>query len=190
VRAPEGAAAAAPPTLADTRNAEVNEERFSAEGLSAGRYFLQPGTYHDESTLYVKSISWNGRDLTREPLELAEGATVEGVRIVYARGLAVLRVKAVRAGERSPAPYTFVVLVPANVSEWSPYHARQLTCWTADEGACIVKAPPGDYRVVALTRKGTREGFEAEVRRRAAAAPPVSLRAGEAKELEAVVPDR
>jgi protocatechuate 3,4-dioxygenase beta subunit len=188
LRVPEGTAGI--PTLADALNAEVDGARFSVEGLPAGRYFVQSGSYHDDTTLYVKSVIWNGKDLMREPLELAEGASAEGVRVVYARGTAALRVKAVRAGERSPALHTFVVLVPADSPEWSPYAPRQLTCWTADEGSCVVKGPPGDYRVVALARKGAREGFEAEVKRRAAAAPLVSLRAGESKELEAVVPDR
>lgn len=189
VRVPD-ATDASPPTLADTNNAEVDEGRFSAEGLPAGRYYVQAALNHEVQPLYVRSVTWNGKDLTREPLELAEGASVEGVQIVYARGPATLRVRAARAGERKLTLYAFVVLVPANVSEWSPYSARQLTCWTADEGWCTLKVPPGDYRVVALPGRSLREGFEAEVRRRAAAAPLVSLRAGETKESEAVVPDR
>jgi hypothetical protein len=184
------AAAAVIPTLADTRSAEVDDGRFDAEGLPAGRYFVQADAYHYESSLYVKSVTWNGKDLMREPLELAEGAAVEGVRVVYARGPASVRVKAVRAGDRKPALHALVILLPAGGPEWSAYSARQLTCWTLDEGSCTVKAPPGEYRVVALPRKSLREGFEAEVRRRAAAAPLVGLRARETKELEAVVPDR
>ena len=190
LRVPDGAAGA--PAQADERNAGAgaDEGGFNVEGLAAGRYFVQPARHHDEPALYVKSVTWNGKDLTREPLELAEGASVEGVRIVYARGPASLRVRAVRVGERGPALHVFVVLVPANVSEWSPHDWRQLSCSTADEGSCVVNAPPGDYRVVALPPKAMREGVEAEVRRRAASAPLVGLRAGETKESEAVVPDR
>ena len=177
-------------TLADIRHAEVDDARFNVEGLSAGRYHLQPAARYEEPQLYLKSVTWNGKDLLREPLELAEGATVQGVRVVFARNPATLRVRAVRAGDRKPALHAVAVLLPAGAPEWAPYPVQHLTCWTADDGWCTVKAPPGDYRVVALPRRLLREGADAEVKRRAAAAPLVSLRAGEAKELEAVVPDR
>ncbi|HEX8281868.1 MAG TPA: carboxypeptidase regulatory-like domain-containing protein [Pyrinomonadaceae bacterium] len=188
VRVPAAAEAgpAAPP---DLHSAQLEGGRFSFDGLPAGRYFVQPSTYNEEPALYVKSVTWNGRDLMREPLELAEGATAEGVRIVYARNPASLRVKAVRAGDRKPALNALVFLMPADPAEWSPYSA-QLSCWTANEGSCTLSAPPGDYRVVALSRRPAREGIEAEVRRRAAASPLVSLRAGETKEWEMVVPEK
>jgi hypothetical protein len=184
------AGAAGGGALADIRFAEVDEGRFNVEGLSAGRHYLKPTTHHDEQQFYVKSATWNGRDLLHEPLELAEGATVRGVQIVIARNPATLRVKTVRAGDRKPALNVVAILLPADAPEPAPFPVQHLTCWTADNGWCMVKASPGDYRVVALPRRFLREGFEAEVKRRAAAAPLVSLRAGETKELEAVVPDR
>ena len=189
VRVAEGSAGA----TQEARSADIMEGRFSVEGLPAGRYFIQPSTYGEERKFYVKSVTWNGKDLTREPLVLGEGATAEGVQIVFARGPAELRVKAVSAGDRRPVLYALVTLLPAGGNDAPaapPQAARTHTCWTDEYGACTLTAAPGEYRVVARSRRSLREGNEAEVMRRAVAAPLVSLRAGETKELETVVPDR
>ncbi|HEX8352700.1 MAG TPA: hypothetical protein VF611_07370, partial [Pyrinomonadaceae bacterium] len=162
--------------------------RFSVEGLPGGKFFLQPGT--SERKVYLKSITWNGKDLTREPLELAEGATAEGVRVVFGRDPATLRLTAVGAGDRKPALYATAFLQPADAADLSPRSARLLSCSTGDGGSCNVEAPPGEYHIVVLPRKVSRDAVEAEVRRRAPGSPRVVLRAGEAKEFEAVVPER
>jgi hypothetical protein len=182
---PDGASAAG-----DTRNAAVDGGRFGFEALPAGRFVIQPRSFTSDGTLYVKSINWNGKDLLREPLELGEGATAEGVEVVFARNPATLRVTAVRAGERRPARYAYAFIVPADAPAWSRYSAGDLSCATEEGGSCSVKAPPGEYHVVLMPRKLARDAMAAEVRRRTPASPRVVLRAGETKEFEAVVPDR
>jgi hypothetical protein len=183
LRIPEGAGEEGGETV-DSSPARGGE--FSIEGLPAGRFFLKPHLYsEDDGPIYVKSITWNGRDLLREPLEIGDGTVVEGVRIVLARNPAKLNVVVARASDKRPAANVAVVLVPANISEWSPY-SQELFCSTGESGGCTINAPPGDYAVVALPRLKTPNAVE--VKRRAATAPRVSLRAGESKDFEVAAP--
>ena len=161
--------------------------RFAVEGLPAGRFLLQPNIASGD-TVYLKSITWNGKDLLREPLELAEGASAEGVRIVYSANPAKLRVTIrAAAGKRLP-PDLFVSLVPVDLSGWSPY-ARPVFCQAGDAGACPISAPPGEYRVVVMRSPSSPAGYEQEVRRRAPQARRVTLREGETHAVEVDAPD-
>ena len=185
LRVPEGAGEEGGETVegSPTRGGE-----FSIEGLPAGRFFLKPNIYsEDDGPIYVKSITWNGRDLLREPLEIGDGTVVEGVRVVLARNPAKLNVVVARAGDKRPAANVAVFLVPANVSEWSP-SSQELFCSTGEIGGCTINAPPGDYAVVALPRLKRPIAVEVEVKRRVATAPRVSLRAGESKDFEVAAP--
>jgi hypothetical protein len=177
------------PDDSSARSAYSEGTRFNVEGLPAGKYFLQPSVGGSESTIYLKSITWNGKDLLREPLELAEGAAAEGVRVVFASNPSTLRVT-VRAPEgKRPAPGVYVYLVPSDISQWSP-HVRPFFCATDNTGVCMVTAPPGDYRVVALRRLSmTPATYEQEIRQRAANAPRITLREGETSQTEVEAPD-
>ncbi|HEX6182842.1 MAG TPA: carboxypeptidase-like regulatory domain-containing protein [Pyrinomonadaceae bacterium] len=177
-------------TMSDYHSADVGSGEFTIDGLPAGRFDIQPSLYESEANAYLKSITWNGKDLLREPLVLAEGASAEGVQVVFARNPATLRLTAVRADDRKPSLYSFAFLLPADAPDASIYSSQRPSCSISEEGFCLLKAPPGDYVVVVLPRKVLRESLEAEVKRRAAAAPRVTLRAGETKELEVVVPDK
>jgi hypothetical protein len=176
--------------VSDFRSADVRSGQFSVDGLSAGRFYIQPSAYVSESSVYVKAITWNGRDLLREPLELAEGASAEGVQVVFARNPATLRLSAVRASDRKPSFNSFAFLLPTDAPALPIYSSQHPSCSTSEAGFCLLKAPPGEYAVVVLPRRVSRESIEVEVRRRAAAAPRVTLRAGETKELEVAVPDK
>src|SRR5215210_4199872 len=109
--------------MSDYRSAEVDRGQFSIDGLPAGRFYIQPSTYESGENNYVKAITWNGKDLLREPLELAEGASAEGVQVVFARNPATLRLTAVRAGDRKRATYAFAFLLPAESPDFSAYNA-------------------------------------------------------------------
>jgi hypothetical protein len=161
--------------------------RFAVEGLPAGRFMLQPTANGADGPVYLKSVTWNGKDLLREPLELTDGASADGVRVVFGRNPATLNVT-VRPADRRRAADVFISLVPADLSAWSP-NARPTFCVTGDEGTCAVAAAPGEYRVVAMRRRGVPGNYEQEVRRRAAAAPRVTLRAGEPGRVEVDAPD-
>jgi hypothetical protein len=175
------------PDDAASRSAGVSGGRFALEGLPAGKFILQPSIGGSGSDAYLKSITWNGKDLLREPLELTEGALVEGVSIVYGRNPATLNV-AVRAVGKRTTEGVSVYLVPVDLSKWSPY-ARPVFCTTSEGGTCPISAPPGEYRVVTLRRLAQPGTFEQEVRRRATAAPRVALREGETSRVEVDAPD-
>ncbi|HWS88091.1 MAG TPA: carboxypeptidase-like regulatory domain-containing protein [Pyrinomonadaceae bacterium] len=178
--------AGAAPDNAGLQSGSIEGGRFAVEGLPAGRYVFHPSVSDTEGT-YLKSITWNGRDLLREPLELAEGVSVEGVRIVYGRNSATLDVTVRAAGRREPSGL-FVVLLPLDLSTWSPL-AQSVSCVTNEAGACSMSSPPGEYRVLAMRTPTRPDAYEQEVRRRAANAPRVSLREGEAGRVELDAPD-
>lgn len=158
--------------------------RFIVEGLPAGRFSFHPSVQGVEGGTYLKSITWNGRDLMREPLELAEGALVEGVRIVYGRNPATLHVTVRAAAGRPTMDNLFVSLVPAITSD-----SAFSFCTPGATGMCVINAPPGDYRVLVMPRPTTPGAYEQEVKRRAANAPHVTLREGETSRVQVDAPD-
>jgi hypothetical protein len=165
------------------------EGRFEINGLPAGKYFMQFNSFSEDGRLYAKSMTWNGKDLMREPLEIGEGASADDVRIVMSNNPSKLRVRATGAARKSAAGGVGVVLVPADVAGWSPY-AQQFACATEDDGTCEITAPPGDYRVVAIPPGSKGDSPEGELKRRAPVAPRVTLTAGETKEFEVVVSEK
>jgi hypothetical protein len=144
-----------------------------------------------EGRLYLKAITWNGRDLMREPLDIGEGARVEGVRVVYARDPARLRVRVLRPGDRKPVAATIVFLLPPDTSGWSLSYSRTPQCLTGADGSCEISTAPGDYSLVALpnARLGRAHDFEADLRRRAPQAPRLTLRAAENRTFELTLPE-
>ena len=188
-RVPDEAGVKGSEQTGDSWNSYDSGGRFEIVGLPAGKYFIQFSGYADEGKIYVKSITWNGRDLLREPLELAEGAAVEGVRVTIAANPSKLRVR-VTGGPRKGAPRGFAVtLLPSDITGWSPY-SQQLFCFAEDDSSCEIAAPPGEYRVVALPASADTGSYEEELRRRALTAPRATLAAGETKEFEVSLPEK
>jgi hypothetical protein len=185
-RVPEGAAAR---ESDDVRSAYVSDNRFDLGGLPAGKYFLQFVAYAEDGKVFVKSMTWNGRDLLREPLELGEGAAAEGVRVTVSTHPSKLRVRAAGGPRRGSTRSFSVTLIPPDIARWSPY-AQQLSCYTDEDGACEIAAPPGEYRVVAMPASSSTGSFEEEFKRRALNAPRATLAAGETKDFEVVLPEK
>jgi len=176
-------AGAAPDYAGAQSGGELEGGRFAVEGLPAGRFLVHPSVAGSGGGTYLKSITWNGRDLLREPLELAEGASIEGVRIVYGSNPATLHVTVRAAAGRRTADNIFVSLVPADLSAWSPL-SQPWFCMTGEAGTFPISAPPGEYRVVVMRRPETPGAYEQEVRRRVTDAPRVTLREGETRRVE------
>lgn len=178
----------APADDLDATSVSFEGSRFAVEGVPAGRFMLRPSISAEGAVTYLKSITWNGKDLMREPLALAEGASAEGVRIVYANNPAKLQVTVRAAAGRRPPPDLIVTLVPLDLSAWSPY-ARPVFCMAGEAGSCPISATPGEYRVVAIRSPASPAAYEQEVRRRAPNAPRVTLREGETSRVEVDAPD-
>jgi hypothetical protein len=171
----------------DVPGTTARNGEFTIEGLSAGKFFVHPNTYNGDGVkLYLKSITWNGRDILREPLEVGEGATLEGVRVVFSNNPATLHVRAVSA-DKKPALNVNIYLVPSDAPNWSPFSAQSYFCSTGEEGECSIGAPPGEYAVVTMPRRLLNGASGDEIKRRAATSPRVSLRGGETKSFEVKV---
>jgi hypothetical protein len=178
------------PDSQDTWTAYTSEGRFEITGLPAGKYFIQFRAYSENSgRLYAKSVTWNGKDFTREPLEIGEGASVEGIRVVISNNSAKLRIRATSAEHKNAAGGVGIFLVPLDAGASSAY-AQQFACSTEENGTCEAAVPPGDYRVVALPSLVVNNSPDAELKRRALVAPRLTLAAGETKEFEVVVPEK
>lgn len=173
----------------DGRSAYVSDGRFEMAGLPAGKYFVQFSAYAEDGRAYVKSMTWNGRDLTREPLELAEGAAADGVLVTISTNPSKLRVRAAGGPSKAAMRGVTVTLLPSDLTRWSSYR-QQLSCFTDDDGACEIAAPPGEYRVVAMKASSAVGKFEEGLRSRAPAAPRVTLAAGETRDFEVALPEK
>ncbi|MBV9924453.1 MAG: carboxypeptidase regulatory-like domain-containing protein [Acidobacteria bacterium] len=169
-----------------TAGGGIDGGRFDVGGLSSGRYMIQAYVGGGEGEVYLKSVTWNGKDLTREPLELTEGATVEGVHVVFARNPAALTV--VVRGDRRRRVGVGIYVMPSDQARWTSQ--TQLFCRTDEGGTCRVSGAPGEYVVVAMPPAAAGASLEAELRRRAATAPRVTLREGEAGRAEVDAPDK
>ena len=173
-----------------TPSAPAYKGRFTLDGMAPGKYHLHANLYDREGNpFHVKSVTWRGKDLLREPLDIAEGAVVEGVSIVYSSEGATLRVSVRADSEKSAGRGVHVLLVPAAAAGWAPHAAQQFHCSTRTGDSCEIKAAPGDYAVVVMTQASLGANFDEEVKRRAAGATRVSLRAGETKAVEAAAPE-
>lgn len=185
-RAGEGGEAAG---AGESWTAPVSDGRFELVGLPAGKFALSFEGHVGAGQLYVKSVTWNGRDFTREPLELGEGAAAEGVRVVVSGDAARLRVLVKDSARKASGRGVLVYLAPAGASAASA-RAQHFSCMTEEDGACVVSAPPGEYSVIALRPSGVVGPFAEEFARRAAAAPRVTLAAGEEKQFEVAAPEK
>lgn len=122
-------------------------DSFSLDGLQPGIYLLR-GSYFP-----VRSITWQGRDITDVGVDLTAGNDVEGVVITLtARGTELTGSVSSPGGGR---PLMAVLAFPADPALWSNYG------WTAprrlrsvpvrtDGTYAIRNLPGGDYLVVAV----------------------------------------
>ncbi|HEX5706518.1 MAG TPA: carboxypeptidase-like regulatory domain-containing protein [Pyrinomonadaceae bacterium] len=169
-------------------SATFHGDSFTIDGLKAGRYFIHASLPdRGEGMFYVKSLTWRGRDLLREPLEVGDGATVEGVSVVFAGDAPTLRVRAVTDGDKRPARGALVLIAPPETTATAASHPRLFSCTTGNDGTCFVTVAPGDYAVVVMSsRAGSPRPSAEEMARRWAGATRVSLRAGETETVEVV----
>ncbi|HEV2708029.1 MAG TPA: carboxypeptidase-like regulatory domain-containing protein [Pyrinomonadaceae bacterium] len=145
--------------------------------VPAGNGYLNV-LFPPDSTHYVKSLLWKGRDLLREPLRLAEGEEVTDLRIVLATGAGRVSGRVMlKEGSAEPARAVAVVLIPVD-----PVRRRivGLTHFavTDDEGGYLVTDAPGEYYLVALplNEEELPALSEGDIRERAATLPRVTLK--------------
>ncbi len=158
-----------PPTLPDRRNITVrleplNRGVFPGERLEArsgipDSFVLSRVLLDDYAVmlpdvpgnLYVKEISYAGRNVLREPLRLSSGTSNSELRVVLARDGGYIHAQVTdRSGKPIPEPFLFIF--PASATS-EPALAASLVSGETDRlGRYYSRAlPPGRYRVLAST---------------------------------------
>lgn len=163
-----------------------NGGTFMLEGVAGGDIRLDAQISFDED-LYVKSIMLGNHDLMRDPIKMAEGAEITGVRITVGKGLASLGGR-VQFDEGGPlVAGGGVLLVRADPALSGSANSRIFGA-TDPAGEFLMKCPPGDYLVFAWAGGGQpMQSIEDFVRSNLASARRVTLQSREEKRIELTV---
>jgi hypothetical protein len=121
--------------------------QFEVSGLQAGLYRLRLW-----GVPYIKSIAWQGQDLTYEPFDAALGHDFDGVVITGTDQPATIA-GSVRDEAGNLVANTAVLVFPTDRRRWtrfgfSPPYLRSLV--TSSAGTYSVSLPGGEYYVVAV----------------------------------------
>lgn len=164
---------------------------FSVDGIPSGKLILSAQLFgSDDAVPYLKSITWKGKDLMREPLVIEDGKEINDIRFVFAGNSPTVQVRVLWAKEKIAAHGARVFMVPASGPVWQKLDA-QISCDVATDGTCNLTSAPGEYMVVALPYNNlTFRLDEAQLEEVAAEAQRITLRAGDRKSLELKLPTK
>jgi hypothetical protein len=161
--------------------------KFVIRSVPAGQTYFAINVGDETSRFFIKSITWNGKDLLREPLNIDAGQKIDNVRIVLSTQVAgfTIRVRNTHGEAVRDVPVT---LVPADPARWERSEA-QLTCVTDPQGKCTVIGAPVEYLVFILPR-GVQEStlLPDEIAEGTATAQRVSLGPGERRTFDIAMP--
>ena len=161
--------------------------KFTIRNVPPGKMYLSVNFAGDVGRYYLKSITWKGKDLLNELLEIGEETKIEGVQIVLSPQVATFTVR-VRTPQGKPVPEAIVLLVPANPKRWTRREA-QLFGETDANGDCQIVGAPVEYLVFVLPSGVKANPLQLdEIQERAAGAQRISLREGERRTFDVVVP--
>lgn len=163
-----------------------NAGTFVIEGVPNGDIRLE-AQIQQADDLYIKSITLGSQDLMRNPIRMADGAEITGVRITVAKGLATLGGRLVFTEGGSPAGGGGVLLVKADPALWRLPSLRVFTV-TNPAGEFTLKCAPGDYLVFTWPAGGQpMQTIQEFVQRNAASARRITLQSREEKRLDLTV---
>jgi hypothetical protein len=170
-------------------SASMQDGRFVFGGIQPGQVYIHVNPTNSDEQYYVKSINVGGVTYTHEPLTVAEGTVLKGVRIVLATDVATVHVRVVGATQaHTPVRGATVVLVPADARQWHSF-ALQDYVRTDAAGVAEISTPPGDYLLFLLPPDERPRSLSAEeVRRFSAGARHVTLRASKTEQVELNAP--
>ena len=124
---------------------------FTIDSLRAGKVNLtaSPTVRGNEGPeakqFYVKSITLNGKDLTKTPLTIAEGQSIKNVQVVIAGDVARAKVQLLDA-QGKPVGGKPIVVVPVD-SPGSRFPGDGVLGTTDVNGILPITGAPGDYLV-------------------------------------------
>ena len=157
-------------------------------GLQSGENLL---SVFAGNKYYVKSITWNGMDLQRNPVNLDEGGEVKGVEIILSADVATLTGHALSATDGTPLRNILVMLISTDQSRWRFSNASSSSRVTGPDGSFQITGAPGEYfAIVWRMSDGPLAINDETIRERTANAPRVILQAGERKSMDLRLPQK
>ncbi len=114
------------------------------EGVIEFSAFLEPDHY-------IKSISANGIDLLQKKLNLTSGMELKDVTIVVASDLAEFTGRIISENGKTPLPRMRISL---NWIGTRRVLGGRLTRRTDEQGAFLLRPPPGDYQIIVNEDRG------------------------------------
>jgi hypothetical protein len=132
---------------------------FSIMRIAPGQYWVrvQKQGIH-ASAWQVQSVSWNGRDYTNAPIEVAAGDAIDGVVVTVTTATPDLR-GTVRDSDDLKADATMVIAFPVDQAQWrntglDPARMKTATVSSA-RAFSFTTLPAGDYFLAAISRSFT-----------------------------------
>jgi hypothetical protein len=132
---------------------------FSIARIQPGQYWVrvQKQGIH-ASQWQVQSVSWNGRDYTNIPIEVAAGDAIDGVAVTVTTATPDLR-GTVRDSDDLKADATMVIVFPVEPALWKntgldPSRMKTVPV-SSTRAFALANLPAGDYFVAAINRSFT-----------------------------------
>lgn len=120
---------------------------FALEGLMAGRHVVRVEGLEDPWVLH--SVTYRGRDVTDDGIDLRSRDSVEDVRVLVTNAASELT-GLVLDGSGTGVPGALVVTLPSGAAQWNPASRRMRTARTDGSGRYRIRGlPPGNYRLAA-----------------------------------------
>src|SRR5688500_4517620 len=168
------------------QNRMQDDYSFEMTGLfDRRRFFASMGAPGITSGWYLKSVIYDGQDITDTGMEFAPGRTYEGVQIVFSQKTTDLS-GALTDDRNRPVLDATVVVFPANRERWT-YQSRHVRTMRPDTNGrfSIKNLPPEDYLIIAVQNLEPGQGSDPDFLTRAREeAKSFSLVEGETKAVD------
>jgi hypothetical protein len=172
---------------ASTRVNPQTKGLFLIEAVPTGENWILGDLY--DRKYYLKSISWNGKDLLREPLNIAELSETKDVRIILSDDKGSLAGQLISAESKKPLVRESFFLASVDEARWTRKDAILLGL-TDGLGGFKLSGAPGDYILCVWPASEDRPGLLPLLKACAAAGPRVTLKRGEPSKVAIVVPNQ
>lgn len=159
-------------------SAVVERGKFTIRNVPAGKMYFFINLQEDIQRFYIKSITWKGKNLLRELLDVGIETKIEGVEIVLSPLVASFNIR-VRNTRGEPMRDVSLTLVPSDPAR-GMRQETQLFGTTDSNGRCAIIGAPGEYLAFILpvgVQSSTLQ--KNEIEERAADVQRVSVRPGE-----------
>ena len=157
---------------------------FLVEGVAAGENIIKVRVW--DGSYFIKSMTWNNRDLLRQPLKVSEGGEVKDVRIILSPDVGMLTGQIVSGQARTPLSLTAFMFIPADELRWFRLDSSNFL-YSNKQGAFKVSGAPGEYLLMLAPRERV-TSLSDYLRAHAATATRVTLKPGEASGVQIVAP--